>query len=207
MIALEKTVETMALGKRLENRSSADAANLLIEEVADLRARLRRLEELLERAGSGQSEKADVPSLPSTTRLAVGDSLDAGRFLSPFSGFYPVESDAATGLFRWTGPTNEFTFHLDLDRKPAAHFELRLLGALKAEQCEGLMLVADGGQVPLRIDRTPEGYSAHFQLAPAKQAFTILMFIVPRIFRPADIHDSDDLRPLGVRFRDLKLLG
>lgn len=209
MIDLAKCVEAMAVARRLQ-QPGADGPenpldNRLIEELADLRARLRRIEDLLDHSGS--FEPTTISALPPLAiTLTPGEALSAGQYLSPFSGFYPLENDRTAGPFRWTGPSNEFLFHLEIDRIKPARLELRLLGGLKAEQCEDLMLMADTKPIPLHIGRTIEGYSAQFELPNSHHDITSLVFIVPRIYRPSEIGGSDDVRPLGVRFCSLKLV-
>lgn len=211
MLDLWQKIEVAILRRRLAEpvplEGEETPTDPIVEELAELRARLRRIEDLLDSLGTAEEEVGPQRPPPQPAKLAPGEEFGADRYISPFNGFYPTEPDPSVGAFRWTGPTNEFLFHLDVDRAGKVQFELQLLGAMRPEQCEGIALIADGLPVPLDFTRAGGAYNVRFELAPAKgRNLTLLLFIVPRLYRPVDLGSGDDIRLLGVRFRALKML-
>ena len=203
-------VERLTLLHRLSERCSTehyDVESPIVDELADIIARLRRLEGLFEAVGDealGRSfSSAPVRPVP----IARGEALAADCYFSPFNGFYPLEVEPSGSAFRWTGPTHEFQFDLAFDRTQAACFQLGLRGGVQPSQCEGIFLIADGVHIPVEVSLDNAGYTISFELPPAPfSEITRLVFVVPRVFRPADSDGGTDLRMLGVCFVHLKLL-
>lgn len=210
MLELLRQVERSILRRRLSQQGSSergDTEDVLVEELAEIRARLRRLEDLLE---SLDDETVGRPSGAAPVRpvhLDKGEALGADRYLSPLNGFYPLEVDPEGNAFRWTGPTHEFLFDLAVDRTQTARFELCLQAGVKADQCEGIALIADGVHTPVEVLTESAGYIVRFELPVGQTGdITTLVFVAPRVYRPADLDGGTDWRMLGVCFKHLKLL-
>ena len=214
LAVLWRRLERIVLERRMVSAEAAETdpeagrAQLVVDELADIKARLRRLEASLE-----ELEGADAGSaveLPPLHPVAFGDdgAIGADHYMPPASGFYALELDPSGRMYRWTGPTHEFVFDVELDRGRATLVSLHLLGGVHPSQCENLALLVDDRPVNLQIRHDAGGYVARFTV-PSRPGrdFATLMFIVPRVFRPADLGQGDDWRPLGVRFVKLQKLG
>jgi hypothetical protein len=208
-----RRIERILIDRRIDAESgpSLDTgtvqAAVVLDEIADLRARLRRIETMLAKAASEGDDKPGThdgrtPVLP--LRLADG-GIGADQYMPPDNGFYALECDASGRLYRWTGPTHEFRFDLDHERATPTTLQLVLLGSVRADQCENLGLLVDDQPVALTIRREGDRWLATFVLpACDRSGLTSLQFVVPRLYRPVDLGQGDDRRPLGVQFAYLQ---
>lgn len=208
-VALLTEVERRRLETILGANANSDTTiAVLTEALLDVMARLRRLELLLDAQGAANRAGLDVGGQSAQAcPLAPEQPLNADAWFPPASGFHLLEHDAG-GAFRWTGPSHEFRLDVALDRTRDRELDLRLAGAMRRDQLDGLALHADGRWVPLQIIDVNGETIARFVLpATPRAGATALTFVVPYVLRPADREGGGDWRPLGVRFRSLAFAG
>lgn len=213
---LWQKVERVVLDSRLAEAEQAGTDDkdvkvageaLLLDEIAALKARLRVLEQLLADAGSAPPElaRAGLSDAPVVPLILEAGGLGADHYMAPGNGFFALEVDDSGRMYRWTGPTHEFIFDLDCDRRQKHTLQLVLLSGVRPEQCANLALLVDGEPASLKVVREGDTWLMTFSLPPRDEpGLTTLMFITTRVFRPIDLGQGDDTRPLGVRFLALR---
>lgn len=205
-LAIWREIETTAIRGRLSTVDDPVGQNdEVIAILADMSARIRFLEsvaQLPSRAGMDVVHHAEPPY---TIPLAVGEGFDASIFIPPFNGLYPLEHDPSGRPFRWSGPSHEFGFTIQVDRHDPVRVETLFAGALRDDQYKGLGVMVDSRWITSTF--LAESAALQFTLPPRQEVgMTNLLFVVPQLLRPVDLGMGQDQRPLGVCFHALRVL-
>jgi hypothetical protein len=130
-------------------------------------------------------------------------TIDASQSLHPRQGFYGLEYGAKGTPFSWTGPAQNFSFDIFVDRTQGASLELRATSCINFEKQKDIKLFVNGEAVPATIAKSGTGLLLSAEL-PARDddRATNLVFCVPQVMKPAG---SGDKRMLGIAFHSLNV--
>jgi hypothetical protein len=163
-----------------------DALETLREELARLKAEV----EALHNAGAA--------------RLPASAAIVAGENLGPEQGFYPVERTEDGVAFCWTGPGQQFSFAVLIDRFNGADLRLEGISFIDFDRQKAVELQADGQPVPITVEKGGIGVVIAGTLPPRTgKDPTALVFTLPDTLLPPS--NPDDKRQLGLAFFKLTL--
>jgi hypothetical protein len=137
----------------------------------------------------------------SRVQLPKAVTIDASQSLHPRQGFYGLEYGARGTPFSWTGPAQNFSFDVFVERRQGATLELRALSCINFEKQKGIKLFANGEEVPTTVSRNGTGLLLNADI-PARDddRGTNLVFWVPAVLKPTG---AGDKRTLGIAFSSL----
>jgi hypothetical protein len=130
-------------------------------------------------------------------------TIDASQSLHPRQGFYGLEYGAKGTPFSWTGPSQNFSFDIFVDRSQGANLELRALSCINFEKQKDIRLFVNGETVPVTVTKNGHGLllNAHLPARDDDRA-TNLIFFVPEVMKPPG---GADKRVLGIAFHSLNV--
>ncbi|MBV9694762.1 MAG: hypothetical protein JO261_13775, partial [Alphaproteobacteria bacterium] len=130
-------------------------------------------------------------------------AIEAHQPLKAADGFYAPELTEEGVVFRWTGPSPQFSFNVYIDRSQGADLRLETLSCIDPELQRKVSLFVDGESVALDVSASGDGFIATAELPKSAEAgATTLTFALPAALPP---HGGDDSRQLGTAFRRLLL--
>ncbi len=147
-----------------------------------------------------------LPEAEKFNKGIITITIDAGFPLFSINGFYRSEYDSKGKPFRWTGPTNEFKFEINLNRTAPLIFELELLpgGFSKPDKIRCLV---DDIEIPTVVERSDTSIT-HRGVIPETEeiGLTSIMFVCEEMYVPSEKDPNfSDTRRLGVVFRELRI--
>ena len=130
-------------------------------------------------------------------------TIDASQSLHPRQGFYGLEYGGKGTPFSWTGPSQNFSFDIFVDRSQGATLELRALSCINFEKQKDIRLFVNGETVPVTVTKNGHGMLLNADL-PARDddRATNLIFFVPEVMKPTG---AGDKRTLGIAFHSLNV--
>ena len=123
------------------------------------------------------------------------------------AGLHNLEHDGSGTPFRWTGPTPQLKFEVEIDRSATCRGTFRLLksGHITRAYLKAVQIYVDSKPVPFEAE-TADIVSLEFELPQrtGNLAVTSIILECP-VWSPSDSGGSADTRRLGVPFVDLLL--
>jgi len=206
LAALES--DALALKESILTDTGGDALTAICKELV----RTRRALEAVTDQTHFLMRNAELSSL----LLSAGDEslfasqpdeavIDARFPMAPEDGFSFLEYSPSGQPFRWTGPTEAFSFRIPIDRSSALRGTLELVATVDPINYEKLACFADGTEIALQRARRTSRFT--FELPSGSSGTpTQLIFLVTALRVPKDEDSrSADTRKIGVAFSKLTL--
>lgn len=197
--------ERQAAILRLINRGGS-------QEIAKLLAALSLLTERLQQDSEVNRRSLEFVNIPIAKCLLEARPLASSVRLSaelPYdrsAGLHGLEHTAEGLPFRWTGPTSQSCFEIEIDRtvKCRASFRLVCAGHLTQSYLNSIQIYVDGQSRPKQC-KADDFVQLEFELPErsGRIAGTSIMLECP-VWSPTDASgNTTDTRRLGVQFFDL----
>ena len=185
---------------------SPDLMNAIGEELSELQLLAARYSDQVQQAAQSFSARLKLLQATIAAQSSLPDSITIDAIHpAAENGFYDIEYEASGWPFRWSGPSRDFSFSLEIDRSAARRLRLHLIAVVDSEQQSDLLFLVNGVSVPLRIAEQDEGWFEYEAIIPADPGVrtTSLVVAVPCVLRPNNVEDT---RLLGVAFRELRIV-
>jgi hypothetical protein len=178
----------------------------LIDEIANLTVRTELALRQIQALKSFESLQDHLITVDTPT---TGDprptilKLDAAQLLNPGDGFHNLEYSLSGVPYRWTGPSQEFSFNVFVSRARPVEMALRATRLMDPKLQSDVVLLADGEPMSLKFVEEGDKWVARTVL-PIRTDLgaTHLTFVLASVGSPPN---SADTRILGIAFHDLEI--
>lgn len=182
-----------------------DLMNAIGEELSELQSLAARYSDQVQQAAQSFSARLKLLQATIAAQSSLPDSITIDAIHpATENGFYDIEYEASGWPFRWSGPSRDFSFSLEIDRSAALRLRLHLIALIDPNLQSDLLFLVDGVSVPIKVAEQEKGWFEYEATIPADASMreTHLVVAVPCVLQPDNVEDT---RLLGVAFRELRI--